>query len=280
MKNLAILILCLFFSKLSAQVHEGQNLINQKNELSYFIFSTQDQKDLEKDLEEFLKIYGKVSKPQKNVMRVEKIKSDDLPEDVSSLDVIVESNKKLLKANFFFQNKNQEPLTSLQLKKREATYFVEQFQKYTLAKLEAKLALENVKLSESNLSDAKKDQQKIEKSLESNLKEQEKLGKKLDATPEMLTKALSEKEEIVGSLYSENETEIGKKAKEDLEKASTKKEKEIQKIQKDKEKAESKLSKKEAEFDNLKNDLFKAKALVKSLEVILKDANTVYESLK
>jgi hypothetical protein len=280
MKNLTIAVLCMFFSQLSAQVYEGQNIHGGRNGLSYFMFSNQEEKDLQKDLEDFLKNYGKVTKPQKNLIRVEKIKTEELPTEVSTVDVVFESNKRLLKLNFFFQDKNQEPLSSFQLKKREATTFVEQFQKFTLANLEAKLAVENVKFVESNLSDAKKDQSKIEKSLESNLKEQEKLGKKLDASPEMLTKALSEKEEIVGSLYTENDTEVDKKAKEELEKASTKKEKEIQKIQKDKEKAESKLSKKETEFDNLKNELFKAKSLVKSLESVLKDAQAVVDALK
>jgi predicted nucleic acid-binding Zn-ribbon protein len=53
-----------------------------------------------------------------------------------------------------------------------------------------------------------------------------------------------------------------------------------QKIQKEKAKAETKLSKKETEFDALKDELFQAKAMVKSLESVLKDANTVLINLK
>ncbi len=280
MKNLNFVILCFFFSKLSAQVYQGQNIHGGRNELSYYMFSNQDEKDLQKDLEEYLNSFGKTSKPTKNVVRLEKIKSNELPEDIATVDVIFENTKKIQKISFFFLDKNLDILTSFQLKEREAKDFVEKFQKFTVANLETKLALENAKMIESSLNDAKKDQSKIEKSLESNLKEQEKLGKKLDASPEMLTKALSEKEEIVGALYKESDTEADKKAKEELEKASTKKEKEIQKIQKEKEKAETKLGKKEAEFDTLKDNLFKAKALVKSLESVLKDANTVLTDLK
>jgi chromosome segregation ATPase len=244
------------------------------------MFSNQDEKDLEKDLEGYLKNFGKTTKPAKNIIRLEKIKKSDFPEELETIDVIFENNKKIQKISFFFLDKNLEILSSLKLKEGEATDFVEQFKKFTIGKLEIKLAQENVRMVESNLNDAKKDQSKIEKSLESNLKDQEKLGKKLDSSPEMLTKVLSEKEEIVGALYNETEIAADKNAKEELEKASSKKEKEIQKIQKEKAKAETKLSKKETEFDALKDELFQAKAMVKSLESVLKDANTVLINLK
>jgi chromosome segregation ATPase len=280
MKILTILIFCLFFTKLTAQVYQGQNLHGGSNGLSYFMFSNQDEKDLEKDLEGYLKNFGKTTKPAKNIIRLEKIKKSDFPDELETIDVIFENNKKIQKISFFFLDKNLDILSSLKLKEGEATDFVEQFKKFTIGKLEIKLAQENVRMVESSLNDAKKDQSKIEKSLESNLKDQEKLGKKLDSSPEMLTKVLSEKEEIVGALYNETEIAADKNTKEELEKASGKKEKEIQKIQKEKAKAETKLSKKETEFDALKDELFQAKAMVKSLESVLKDANTVLINLK
>lgn len=280
MKNLTLVILCFFFSNLSAQVYQGQNMYGGVNKLSYFMFSNQDEKDLQRDIEEYLSRFGKTSKPSKNVTRLDKIKNSELPEELSAVDVIFENNKKNQKISFFFLDKNLDILNSVKLKEGEVNSFVEEFQKLTIEKLEIKLAQENVRMVEAALNDAKKDQLKIEKSLENNLKDQEKLGKKLDASPEMLTKALSEKEEIVGALFSENETAADKKAKEELEKASTKKEKEIQKIQKEKAKAETKLSKRETEFDALKDELFKAKGMVKSLESVLKDANTIMTNLK
>jgi hypothetical protein len=280
MKILTILIFCLFLTKLTAQVYQGQNLHGGSNGLSYFMFSNQDEKDLEKDLEGYLKNFGKTTKPAKNIIRLEKIKKSDFPDELETIDVIFENNKKIQKISFFFLDKNLDILSSLKLKEGEATDFVEQFKKFTIGKLEIKLAQENVRMVESSLNDAKKDQSKIEKSLESNLKDQEKLGKKLDSSPEMLTKVLSEKEEIVGALYNETVIAADKNTKEELEKASGKKEKEIQKIQKEKAKAETKLSKKETEFDALKDELFQAKAMVKSLESVLKDANTVLINLK
>ncbi|MCF8325007.1 MAG: hypothetical protein K9I84_08615 [Leadbetterella sp.] len=280
MKNLLILSLFIGSMTVSAQIHKGQNLYHGSHEHAYFLFSNQAEKDLEDDLTEYLQGIGKVANPEKHVFRVDKLKSNDISVDLKAIDVVFESNKKFQKLSFFFIDNDSDVLSVFQIKDRYALELVEGFQKFTLKNLEMKLAKENIKYAEANLADAKKDQSKIEKSLESNLKDQEKLGKKLDATPEILTKALSEKEEIVGELYREKEAEVDTKAKEDLEKASTKKEKEILKIQKEKEKAESKLSKKESEFDVLKDNLFKAKALVRSMEAILKDATEVLSDLK
>ncbi len=280
MKNLLILFLLIGSLSVSAQIHKGQNLYRGSHEHSYFMFSNQDEKDLEDDLAEYFQGLGKVSNTEKNVVRLEKLKNNDISDDLKAIDVVFESNKKFQKMSFFFIDNDFDVLSAFQIKDRYALELVEGFQKFTLKNLEMKLAKENIKYAEANLADAKKDQSKIEKSLESNLKDQEKLGKKLDATPEMLTKALSEKEVIVGELYNETDSVADKKAKDDLEKASTKKEKEILKIQKEKEKAETKLSKKESDFDVLKDNLFKAKALVKSREVILKDATEVLADLR
>lgn len=280
MKNLLILFLTVGSFSVSAQIHKGQNLYRGSHEHSYFLFSNQAEKDVEDDLAEYFQGLGKVSNTEKNVVRLEKFKNNEISSDLEAIDVVFESNKKFQKLSFFFIDNDSDVLSSFQIKDRYALELVEGFQKFTLKNLEMKLAKENIKYAEANLADAKKSQLKIEKSLESNLKDQEKLGKKLDATPEMLTKALSEKEEIVGELYSEKETAVDTKTKENLEKASTKKEKEILKIQKEKEKDENKLSKKESDFDVLKGDLFKAKALVKSMEAILKDATEVLADLK
>lgn len=280
MKNLLILFLFIGNITVSAQIHKGQNLYHGSHEHAYFLFSNQVEKDLEDDLTAYFQGLGKVSNPEKRVVRLEKLKNNEISNDLEAIDVVFESNKKFQKLSFFFIDKDSDVLSAFQINDRYALELVEVFQKFTLKNLEMKLAKENIKYAEANLADAKKDQSKIEKSLESNLKDQEKLGKKLDATPEMLTKALSEKEEIVGELYSEKEAEVDTKTKEDLEKASTKKEKEILKIQKEKEKAETKLSKKESEFDVLKDNLFKAKALVRSFEAILKDATEVLADLK
>ena len=102
MKILTILIFCLFFTKLTAQVYQGQNLHGGSNGLSYFMFSNQDEKDLEKDLEGYLKNFGKTTKPAKNIIRLEKIKKSDFPEELETIDVIFENNKKIQKISFFF----------------------------------------------------------------------------------------------------------------------------------------------------------------------------------
>lgn len=277
MKILAYFLIAFSFINASAQVYRGNNLHNGTAKSSFFIISNQDEKDLNKDLEDYLDGFGKVSSPEKYLKRIEKLKGQNISDELAYIDVAMESTKKMEKVVFFFLDKNEKALSSFEMKDREALAFVEDFQKYTLRNLEEELLKENIKLAQDNLAEANKYLSKTEKALETNLKEQEKLGKKLDASPEKLTKALTEKEEIVSELYSDTEQE---KAKSDLEKASTKKEKEIAKIQKEKEKAETKLSKKEKEFDALKDNLFEAKNRLKASQAVLDDAKKALEDFK
>ncbi|MCP9770251.1 hypothetical protein EGI22_20290 [Lacihabitans sp. LS3-19] len=279
MKILAYFLIAFSFINASAQVYRGNNLHSGTAKSSFYIISNQDEKDLNKDLEDYLDGFGKVSSPEKYLKRLEKLKGQNIADELAYIDIVRESTKKMEKVVFFFLDKNEKALSSFEMKDREAIAFVENFQKYTLRNLEEELLKENIKLAQDNLAEANKYLSKTEKALETNLKEQEKLGKKLDASPEKLTKALSEKEEIVNELYSDPQAEE-EKAKEELVKASTKKEKEIAKIQKEKEKAETKLSKKEKEFDALKDNLFDAKNRLKATSAVLEDAKKALDNFK
>ena len=283
MKKLNFTLAFVFVSLVSlaqSSVLKGYNLHQGTHKGSYFIFVNQDNKELEENLSGFLNNYGKVTNISKNTIRVEKLKGNQISENLEIIDVVTESTKKLQKICFFFLDRDENELNGFEIKDTKARAFIEDFQNHCLKNLDSKLAQENVKQTEEDLNSARRNQTKIEKALENNLKEQEKLGKKLDSTPELLTKALAEKEEIVGKLYSSDSTSIEKKDNSELAKASTKKEKEISKIQKEKEKAETKLSKKEADFEDLKNELFKAKAFVRSMELVAKDAKSALNGLR
>jgi hypothetical protein len=269
---LSVLVGCLASLSLNAQsyVFEGLNIHRGLAQPSFFILVDQDEKKLIENLKEFVKPQGKFSELEKRVFRLESIKRNEISEDLQKMDMTIFVNKPMLKLAFFYLDKDGEPLKGFQFNQEAAKKYVSDFSKFNFDKLAAELAAGNLRLADEDVSEALKDVAKIEKQLESNLKDQEKLGKKLDASPEMLTKALGEKEELVGKLYSE--TEADKKTSDELKKASLKKEKEIAKIQKEKEKAETKLEKKEKDFDTLKDELFKAKHLLKELERVRKDA--------
>jgi chromosome segregation ATPase len=276
MKKILISCICLLaiHTSLTAQstVFKGASYYLGSDNTSYFVMSTIDDKDLSKYAEKWLDSYGKVTKLEKYNYKLDKIKGNKWSSELGAIEVQVKSMKRAQKTIFFFLDKNGVVLSQTNMRDQEAFEFIESFNEFCLRNEELKLVTSNLDNANDDLSDANKAFNKIQKNLEKNLKEQENLGKKLDASPEAMSKALSEKEEIVTQIVGENTTA---KTAEDLNKASTSKEKEIQKIKKEKEKAESKLSKKEAEFDTLRNDLMQAKRNIKSYEAIAKDAEAI-----
>lgn len=280
MKNLLFILLTALSVPLSAQVYVGQNMHNGVEKRSYSVLSNQDSKELADDLEKYLGRFGKVSKPGKNIYRIQNLKGNTVSTDLGYIDVVSKSTKKLEKLEFFFLNDAHNALNDHELNPGGAEKFIQEFIDFSQQKLQARLVGENLSLAEDELKEAKKGQAKIEKSIESNLKEQQKLGKKLDSSPELMARAMSEKEEIVTQLSTDSTQVLDDKAKTELSKASQKKDKEISRIQKETEKAEGKLEKKEAELEDLKKELSEAKLKVRSLEKVVNDAKSLTERVK
>ena len=278
---LTLILFLLSFSRIYAQstVFIGENLHQNESKVSFYLLLNQDDKEIISDLKEYVKSNGKLIETAKNTYRLDKVNLPKISESVKAIDIKLESTKQLQKVIFFFLDVNNVEVGSLTLNQKAAEKFVFDFGVFIQKSLTLKLSNIDLKSIGLKVSDTKQLINKIEKQLENNLKDQEKLGKKLDSSPELLTKALTEKEEIVGKLYNENASEIDAKKEEDLKKASTKKEKEIVKIQKDKDKALTKLEKKEKEFDELKSELFSAKGMLKYLDRIYADAKENLETL-
>lgn len=275
MKKLIFAALGFVTLNVNAQVFVSDNIHNGVNKKSFIYLSTQNEKDLSKDLEAYLGQFGKVSKPEKNIYRIQNLKGNSISSDLNYIDVISKSNKNLEKLEFFFLNDANNALNNNELNSGEAEKFVQSFINHNKNSLEAKLLTENLSIAEEELKDAQKDLKKVEKSIENNLKDQQKLGKKLDSSPELVAKAMSEKEEITSQLFSDTTQVLDDKTKTSLSKASQKKDKEISKIEKDAKKAESNLSKKEDELEDLKKELQNAKAFVKYNEKVLNDAKSL-----
>lgn len=280
MRKLLLVLLAAISAPLSAQVYVGQNLHNGVEKRSYSVLSNQDSKELTDDLEKYLGQFGKVSKPSKNIYRIQNLKGNTVSTDLNYIDVVSKSTKKLEKLEFFFLNDAHNSLNDHELNPGGAEKFVQDFIDLSQQKLQVRLVGENLSLAEDELKEAKKDQNKVEKSIESNLREQQKLGKKLDSSPELMARAMSEKEEIVTQLSVDSTQVLDDKAKSDLSKASQKKDKEISRIQKDAEKAEDKLGKKEKELEDLKKELSAAKQKIRSLEKVVSDAKNLSEKVK
>ena len=282
MKQIILLIfLCLSFSLIYGQnpVFVGKNLHQNEAKVSFYLLLNQDENDLLSDLKDYVKSSGKLIEVSKDLYRLDKVSFPKLPESVKFIDIKLEAKKQLLKVIFFFFNERNVVIGSSALDQKLVENFVFDFGVFTQKSLTLQLSTIDLKNISLQISDAKQLINKIEKQLENNLKEQEKLGKKLDASPELLTKVLSEKEDIVEKLYNDNSSEIDSKEENELIKASTKKEKEIVKIQKDSDKALSRLEKKEKEFELLKIELFSAKGLLKHLNRGYADAKENLNSL-
>lgn len=275
MKKVLIAVLICLSSTAFAQVYVGSNFHNGEEKRSYSILTTQNSKELIDDLEKYLGQYGKVTKPSKNTYRIQNLKGNSVSSDLNYVDVVSKSTKKMEKLEFFFLNDAHNALSDNELNPGAAEKFVSDFLQYNQSQAQARLRAENVSLAEDELKEGKKEQSKIEKSIENNLKEQQKLGKKLDSTPELMAKAMSEKEEIISQLSTDSTVVIDDKAKNEISKASQKKDKEISKIQKEAEKAEDKLSKKEKEIEDLKKELSIAKMKVRALEKVVSDAKSL-----
>lgn len=280
MKKLLLIFLAAISTPLSAQVYVGLNMHNGIEKRSYSVLTNQDSKELADDLEKYLGRFGKVSKPGKEIYRIQNLKGNTVSTDLNYIDVVSKSNKKLEKLEFFFLNDAHNALSDHELNPGGAEKFVQEFIDFSQQRTQARLVAENLSLAEDELKEAKKEQGKIEKSIESNLKEQQKLGKKLDSSPELMAKAMSEKEEIISQLSTDTTQVLDTKAKSELSKASQKKDKEISKIQKDAEKAEGKLEKKERELEDLKKELSSAKLKVRSVEKVVSDAKSLAERVK
>lgn len=263
MKRLILGLIILATMSVQAQVYQSENIHGGTNKVSYSYLSNQDGKELTKDLETYLGQFGKVNKPEKNSYRIQNLSGNNISSSLASIDVVNKSKKGLEKLEFFFLDKSSNAITDV-----NAESFVQKFIDYTSAQLGKKLLAENLTIAEEELKDAQKAVNKIEKSIESNLKEQQKLGKKLDSSPELLAKAMSEKEQLVTQIFADSTATLDDKSKSTITKASEKKDKEISKLKKDADKAEDKLGKKEDELEDLKKELQSAKATLKAHEKI------------
>ena len=275
-KNISKSLIILFFSilslQLSAQIYIGDNVHNNENKRSYSILSVMNDKDLNQSLEEYLGKFGKIQKPEKTIYRITKFKNN-ISSDLSSIDVIAKSNKNFSKLEFFFLNDAGNALTDFELNKGEAEKFVNGFLDYLDESVEKKLIKENIANAESELKEAEKNMAKIRKAIENNLKAQEKLGKKLDSSPELLADAMAQRDDLNAQLSSSLDS-LDEKSISKLNKASDKKDKEISKIEKQAQKAEKDLGKKEDELEGLKKDMTQAKQVLSAYQKALVDAKS------
>jgi hypothetical protein len=276
MSRLIISILFVFLLNVQGvfgqnSIYKGQALRNNKEADAFLVLSQTDDKVLSEYTKKYLDGFGKLESPKKNTWSLSKIKGNKWSDELEKIECRIEDSKKINILTFFFLDKNDQTLTVAELKDQDAISFLGDLEELIERNENLKRTQSYLSVVEDDLKDAQKEGEKIRKSLEKNLSEQEKLGKKLDASPENMTKALAEKEEIVNQLYNKE----SQAAEEDLKKASESKEKEINKLKKEAAKAETKLQKKEKEFDQLKSELGLSKQKIRAYESIKAEAEII-----
>lgn len=273
LKFLLLISLSIFsFDTFSQEIFSSIELENNEPKEAHFIFAYGEKKNINDDIESYLLRFGRTNNSE-NIHSVELNQKLGQSEYVSNIVCELVDMKSFNKLVFFFLDQNKDAVTGDDLYSEDIQDFI--FGLYDLIRknAEKRQIIEDFKLAESNVEEAEKAKGKIEKNIERNLRDQEKLGKRLDATPEELTQLINVKNTVLQEKLSGESDESEREDLEDLDKKISKTEKAIVKRQKKEQKDESKLEQKEKQLKELSKELFAA-------QEVLKDRQTVFEDKK
>ncbi len=235
-------------------VIHGSDILDGELKEGYYLLLKVDYKTLNSEWREYLNSFGRVSEVDKNRYSLANFKQESISRNELSLQSKVTEIDAFTKIFCVVDGAS------------ERSFNIEAFDDFLLdfaadAQYRELIRLAEVDLeeAESYLKDSERDQKKVERSLESNLKTQEKYGKLLDETPEKMVSLLNEKKSIVDQQISSGLNEQDAEA---LTKEAKRKEREISQNKKNESKYAKRLDKKEAEFDELRTALFAAKKIV------------------
>lgn len=249
-----------FVANAKAQfILKGADEIEGKIGDGYLMFFKVDEKNIQKEWKDFLSAYGRVSESKGGLYNVSNFSEPSITngDKVNLMSKIV-TYKDYVKVFCTFAQPRE-------VNDENARQFLEKFYLQAAHNDAVRMAKLDLAWAEDQLKSAENNAKRIEKSLESNLSEQEKLGKKIDQTPEELVKIIGEKQEMLDKrLTATGEDSVA------LDKKLASKEKEINSTQKQKVKNQKRLSKKEADFDKLSEKLFEAKRQVRFNEELVK----------
>lgn len=172
----------------------------------------------------------------------------------------VEENDDEHKLIFVFKDEKNRPLENSELPLDSIHFFLRSMALEIKEAMDAEMFVNDKAAFEKKVSNAEREVNNLKKSIEKNLNDQEKLGKRIDQTPEDLEKLIDEKNAL---LQKELDGE------EELEKALTKKEKEVLKRKKKESKDEKKLAQRERQLEELVNEYAAARMLLSSLKEVL-----------
>lgn len=275
MKKILILWICLLTVQVSSMgqtVVHGSDIIDGELKSGYYLLLKIDSKTLGSEWKDYLGSYGKVSEVETNRYSVSKFKQQFISENDLNIESKISEFSSFSKLFCVVEGASDRDFD-------EAAFdeFLLDFAQDAQYRELVRLAALDLQEAENFLEDNKRDQKKIERSLESNLKYQGKYGRYIDESPEKMVSLLDEKKSIVEQQIS---SDLDAKQAEALTKEAKRKEKEILKNKKNKVKYEKRLQKKEIEFDELKEELFAVKRTITTTEKLVSAKKSILADLK
>lgn len=271
-KILILLSLLLAKPALSQTVIHGDDILDGELKTGYYLLLKIDGKTLADEWKNYLTSYGRVAEVERNRYSITKFKQPL----ISSNELEIES--KISEFDIFTKLFCVvEGVSTRDFNERAFDEFLLDFAQGAQYNELARLAEKDFIEAENYLKDSQRDQKKIERSLENNLKTQEKYGKLLDESPEKMVGLLDEKKSIV---EQQIDSDLDEQQALLLSKEAKRKEKEIAKNKNSEAKYAKRLRQKENEFDKLKEELFAAKRTVTTAEELVSAKKMVLADLK
>lgn len=271
-KILFLLSLLLAKPALSQTVIHGDDILDGELKTGYYLLLKIDGKILADEWKNYLTSYGRVTEVERNRYSLTKFKQ----QLVSSEDLKIES--KISEFSGFTKLFCMvEGVSDRDFNERAFDEFLLDFAQDAQYRELVRLVEIDLAEAEKYLQDSQRDQKKVERSLENNLKTQEKYGKYLDESPEKMVSLLEEKKSIV---EQQIDHDLDEQQALLLSKEAKRKEKEIAKNKNSEAKYAKRLRQKENEFDKLKEELFAAKRTVTTAEELVSAKKMVLADLR
>jgi outer membrane translocation and assembly module TamA len=253
-------------------VLHGSDILDSELKKGYYLLLKIDSKTLSSEWKDYMNSFGRVSEMEKNRYSLTKFKQQSVSDDELTIESKVSEMAGFTKVFCVVEGTIERDLNEQAFDDLLLDFAADaQYRELT------RLAESDLEEAESYLKGSQRDQQKVERSLESNLKSQEKYGKYLDESPEKMVSLLDEKKSIVDQQISSN---LDDDQAEALTREAKRKEREISKNQRNEAKYAKRLGKKEAEFDELRDELFAVKRTVATAEELVSAKKMILVDLK
>lgn len=266
---------------LSAQhILKSSVIFNNEVHPTEYIFIPSDSKVVENDWKTYLSKTGEVSEEKGQF--TSQIESNKISRSLDKIVSYVQDYKSFSAVYVILLDENGRSLAADEINVQALEILLYEFYDVAYFNQEVRMTEADLELAQKLNDDAEKAESRAERNLAANLRAQEKLGKKLDETPEKLSEIIQEKNEVYQKLLQKdgNDETQTVEADGELEKEFAKKEKILLKTKSTEKRKSNKLSKKESEFEELTNKLLAARSDLSKAIQVLESKKLVLQDLK